>query len=387
VKNPALLLDVTRLVWRAWRGRLPTGIDRVCLAYLDAFGFSSRAVVQRKGLRLVFGRKASDKLHALLAKGGPKARQRLVWFFLRHGLANLLRRPGTGSTYLNVGHTGLNDEGLVQWIAARQLKAVYLIHDLIPITHPETCRPGESERHRERMRNALRSASGLIGNSQATLDELALFASREGLAMPPSLVAWIAGHAPRSRPLRRAAPSPFFIVLGTIEGRKNHGLLLAAWDRLVAEDGTAAPRLVIVGGRGWQADDVVRRLDDLGMLAPFVEERAECTDQELTGLIADATALLMPSRAEGYGLPLIEALALGTPVIAADLPVYREVVGSLPTYRRPDDVDGWVDAIRSFLRDGTEGQRQAERLTRFRAPDWPAHFAKVMPWLHSLATR
>jgi glycosyltransferase involved in cell wall biosynthesis len=318
-----------------------------------------------------------------LREGGTGAKHRLLLFFAVHGATALKRKPARRSVYLNVGHTGLNDDSLPPWVAKHQLQALHLIHDLIPITHPETCRPGERERHVTRMRNALLSASGIIGNSQATLDELATFAGQHGLAMPPSLAAWIAGKPVEEPKHSVRAGRPYFVVLGTIEPRKNHRLLLDVWDRLVAQHGKDSPRLLILGARGWEATDVFQRLDALGALQGHVEEVGPCSDEELTAWLAGAAALLMPSIAEGYGLPVFEALALGTPVIAADLPVYREVAGELPIYLAPDDVEGWTLAMMAVSVDGIDQQRRSQ-LAQYRPPTWPEHFAKLDAWLDDL---
>jgi glycosyltransferase involved in cell wall biosynthesis len=379
-----MLLDVTRLVWRVWRGRQATGIDRVCFAYMDALGSRALAIVQRRGLRLLFSRRGSDELFAILRQGGPEARRRLLLFFATRGAGALARRPRDGSLYLNVGHTGLNDDSLRSWIARFRLQAVYLIHDLIPITHPETCRPGECERHEQRMRNALLSAAGIIGNSQATLDELAAFADRQALTMPPSIAAWIAGKPVHKPASRGPAAQPYFVVLGTIEPRKNHKLLLDVWERLLSKRGRAAPKLLIIGARGWEATDIFRRLDDLGALREHVQEMGSCSDDELTDLLAGASALLMPSLAEGYGLPVFEGLGMGTPVIAADLPVYREIVGDLPVYLGPDDLEGWTSAILDAS-DAGIAEQERRRIAGYRAPTWAEHFAAVESWLSKLS--
>jgi glycosyltransferase involved in cell wall biosynthesis len=92
----------------------------------------------------------------------------------------------------------------------------------------------------------------------------------------------------------------------------------------------------------------------------------------------------MPSFAEGYGLPVFEALELGTPVIAADLPVYREVAGSIPTYLPADDIAGWSRAVVSYMGAAPERTSQLNRMRGFRAPSWEQHFAKVEDWLAKL---
>ena len=287
--------------------------------------------------------------------------------------------------YLNVGHTGLHEAALPQWLAGNRCRPIFLIHDLIPITHPEFCRAGEAGKHATRIRNALRSATGIIANSKATLDELTAFASKEGLPMPVATPAWISGWQPPVGRSEVKLGSPYFLTVGTIEGRKNHLLLLRVWKRLASEMGDDTPLLVIVGQRGWQAEDAISVLDDAGELRTHVREISDCGDAELQGLVAGARALLMPSFAEGFGLPVIEALGLGTPVIASDLPVYREVVGDVPTYLDPHDEGAWEDAVRAFSNDGVERERQRTAMQDFKAPDWPDHFEAVERWLATLA--
>ena len=92
----------------------------------------------------------------------------------------------------------------------------------------------------------------------------------------------------------------------------------------------------------------------------------------------------MPSFAEGFGLPVIEALQLGTPVVASDLVVYREVVGSIPTYVASSDEPGWEAAIRELLAGGRERERQMLAVAQYEAPGWSDHFAQLEQWLATL---
>ena len=380
------LLDVSRLVWRVWGGRLPTGIDRVCLEYAEHFGARSQAVVQFKGSTLVFDPEDSDRLFSILLRGfGGRGRKSLLfdlgpaaWLKARKAV------PRRGMFYLNVGHTGLDQPKLPAWLARNGLRAIYLIHDLIPITHPQFCRPGELEKHEGRMSNALGSASGIIGNSQATLDELSDFARARGLPMPPAVVALISGHHPSPKVTPSKLDRPYFVAIGTIEGRKNHILLLKLWQRLVAELGPEAPILLVIGQRGWEAESALELLDDRDQWNGAVREISGADDEELASWLAGARALLMPSFAEGFGLPVIEALQAGTPVIASDLPVFREIAGDIPTYLDPSDATAWEAAIRDFSGATPERDRQLARIPDFQAPTWRDHFHFVEHWLETL---
>ncbi len=379
-----VLLDVSRLVWRRWAGRLPTGIDRVCLAYCDHFAPRARAVLQWRGHVRVLSAQASARLFALLSRETPGFRAQFAAMLPAIAVARS-RAMRPGQIYLNVGHTGLDDPALPRWIAAHGLRAVFLIHDLIPITHPEFCRAGEAARHTRRITHALNAAHAIIANSAATLRELDAFAAAHDLPCPPQLAAWICAPA---RPERATAPltgeRTWFITVGTIEGRKNHALLLQAWQRLAGIMGADTPQLVIVGQRGWEAGLAHAMLDRNRTITPHIIEYPRADDATLAALMRGARALLMPSFAEGFGLPVIEALQSGTPVIASDLPVFREIAGSIPTYCDPADGPGWLAMIQAYCSDGAERMRQLSAITTYRAPTWPDHFAAVETWLGQL---
>jgi glycosyltransferase involved in cell wall biosynthesis len=383
-EDPPLLLDVTRLIWRRWKGRYPTGVDRVCLAYLDHFGGRAQAVVQHERFRRIIGTEASQELFALLAASPGRFRMDLILGTVRH--LGSLTSEGRGRLYLNIGHTGLDSGGFRDWVRRSDVRPVYLVHDLIPITHPQFCRAGEAERHRDRMRTVLTTAAGVIGNSQATLDELRSFAEAEGLPDPPVLAAWL-GVEPLPPPMPAPAPDrPTFVAVGTIEARKNHLMLLDTWSRLIDRLGGEAPRLLIIGQRGWEADQVFARLDGDEKLRGHVTELNRCSDQQLAQHLASARALLFPSLAEGFGLPLIEALGMGVPAIVSDLPVFREIAGAIPTYLPARDEAGWEAAIIDYARPESSARaHQLERMYGFEAPDWNSHFAAVESWLATLA--
>lgn len=383
------VLDASRLVWRLWSGRLPTGIDRVCLAYVKNFARRSLALLQWRERRVVLGAADSDALFALLLRGAEQLDRRgLALLLSRAVLRASMRRPDwRGRIYLNVGHTGLDVASLPAWLAREGLRPVHLVHDLIPITHPAFCRPGEDEKHAARMRNALRSAQGIIVNSIDTGEELARFAQSEGLALPPLLVAHL-GVKPLGVP-RRAAPHdrPYFLCIGTIEARKNHMLLLRAWDLLRADAGPAAPDLVLVGQRGWEAENVFARLDEPEHAFSAVIELASCNDVDLAAWIDHARALLMPSHVEGYGLPVFEAMARGTPVLASDLPVFREIAATIPRLLPADNPEAWAEAIREYCVDSPDRARQRVALARFERPRWGEHMRQVEDWLQRLPER
>ncbi|MGF6300003.1 glycosyltransferase involved in cell wall biosynthesis [Paraburkholderia sp. WC7.3d] len=267
----------------------------------------------------------------------------------------------------------------------RQIRPVFMVHDLIPLTHAEYCRPGVDATHRNRMQTALKHASGLIMNSQATLDSLAAEAHRSNLPLPPIVVAHLAsGVTPRPLAPRPIA-TPYFVMLSTIEPRKNHWFILHVWRRLVEQLGAAAPKLVVIGRRGWECENVIDMLERCESLKGVVIEESHCSDEKLYAYLQHCQALLFPSFVEGYGMPLAEALALKVPVLASDLSVFHEIADDIPDYLDPLDGPGWLARIQAYTQaNSPERDGQLSRIERFREPTWVEHFERVDAFLETL---
>ena len=379
-----MLFDVSRMLWRAWGGQQPTGIDRACLAYIAHYRDNALAVVQRGGFTHVMGRDDSAELFDILLSHPESFRRKLTSVLVRSFVK--LEKPLHGMDrplYLNVSHSGLDKQGHARWVRRSGVRAVYFVHDLIPITYPQFARRGIPERHAERMRIVLRHAHGIIANSADSLDTLSSFAGQEGLALPPSLVAPLGVTSLTVRSDQKAPlTGAYFVVLGTIEGRKNHLLLLHVWRRLIERLGAAAPRLVIIGQRGWCAEEVFTQLDHDLTLRSHVIEVGPCDDDTLSAYMAHARALLFPTFVEGQGLPLTEALAAGVPAIASDLAVFKETADEIPDYLDPEDDAGWEQAVMDYaLPDSARRAAQIKRMQGFAPPTWEAHFARVDQWL------
>lgn len=367
-------------------GRLPTGVDRVTLAYVQRYGDRSRAFVRDGHFSVVLPPKTSQSLFRILLTP-PVDFKAHAWRLIAVGAAvGWCSKGVAGSLFLNIGHSGLEYHRYPEILRRLKVRPVFMVHDLIPLTHPEYCRPGEADKHRIRMQTVLSLAQGVVTNSQATLDELSLFAVSQGASVPPSAPAFLA--PPLFFVDNNVNPSekPYFVVLGTIEPRKNHLMLLQVWRRLAERLGERAPRLVVIGQRGWECENTIDMLERCEQLKGCVTELPACSDSELASWLCHARALLFPSFAEGYGLPLVEALSLGTPVIASDLKVFREIAGDIPEYLDPLDGSGWMAMIERYLDEqGSERNQQLERMSDFVAPTWEQHFKQVDALLERVA--
>jgi glycosyltransferase involved in cell wall biosynthesis len=382
-----ILLDVSRLIWRAWRRQLPTGIDRACLAYVRYYHERALAVLQRGGFTRVLGRRPSRRLFDLLLERPADFRAELLRLLGPQFVPGRAvgERALKDMVYLNIGHTGLDRPGHGLWVMRTGVRAVYYIHDLIPITHPQFARAQEPQRHAARMESVLRYGRAVLANSQDSIAALNCFAAKGGFAVPETLLVPLGVEQNFYFAHPRPLAEPYFVVLGTIEARKNHALLLDVWRALAERLGNETPRLVIIGQRGWSVGDVLYALDEDERLRPLVLELGRCSDEELHQWLTHAQALLFPSFVEGQGLPLIEALAAATPVIASDLSVFRETAGDIPEYLDPNDVDAWTQVVLSYTSgESTARNAQLSRMEKYRPPTWDEHFQKVDQWLGEL---
>jgi glycosyltransferase involved in cell wall biosynthesis len=379
----SVLLDISRLYYRRLTGRLPTGIDRVGLEYLRHYAGRARAVLGRTPFLSVLAPHESARAFRVLLAPPDGAGE--LWALGARGYLRWWTRPDvSGCVLLNTSHTGLENPGYAASLRRRGARPVFFVHDLIPITHPEYCRPGERDRHVTRIRTAVTTGAGIIVPSQHTLDTLRGYCGEQGLPLPPAAVAPLASSLPSAEAGPRPLAAPYFVVIGTIEARKNLALLLEAWRVLIRREGGAAPRLVVIGQRGWGAGDVVRLLES-DELRGHVIERANCPDVELVAYLRHAQALLFPSFSEGYGLPLAEALAFGVPAIASDLAVFREVAGDVPEYAGPRDAARWTELAAEYARPGSDLRAgQLRRLAGFRATSWTHHFQSVDAFLERI---
>jgi glycosyltransferase involved in cell wall biosynthesis len=410
-----ILVDLTRLLTRL-KHPSPSGIDRVDLAYARQFltgGPERQAVgighfgprilperLQEKLINTVAERWREDlpagqdpvlaelrrRLAGEAAAPGPaKSRAAGRLPRLKHETADQLIKLGglrwraavdapRDAIYLHTSHLRLDLPEHFAWLERRpDVRAVFFVHDLIPVEFPEYVVPGEDARHRTRMATVARHAAAVLVNSEDVGRRFTAHCAASGLRSPPVTVAPLAVE-PVFRDTARepAGGRPYFVICSTIEARKNHLLLLQVWRELAGSLGPKTPALVIVGRRGWESEAAVDLLDRSPALGGHVFEATGLSTSGLAELVAGARALLMPSFAEGYGIPIVEALTVGTPVLASDIPVHREVAGAWAEFLHPLDGPGWRDAIVRLA------EAPAGRVARgYAPPTWEAHFESV----------
>ncbi len=392
---PARLLDLTRLVSRLGRAPL-TGVDRVELAYLEALladpvplfalvrtalGFvllnSSGAVAIKSLVRGDTELGQADTFGRLSRRGNPmraRAETALRGVALARcstlGLSRMLRRHlPIGCTYVNVGHANLSTSVMRAVRGTLAAKVAVLVHDTIPLDFPQYCRAETSVVFSRKLAAVAAHADLVIHTTQSTRAMTEAHFSQmgripDGLTVPLGVIVAPPGQLPAGvDPIH-----PYFVALGTIEPRKNHALLLDVWEML----GSDAPPLYIVGARGWVNDAVFARLD-AGVRG--VIELNNHDDPTVAAILQNATALLFPSFAEGFGLPPVEAAMMSVPVISSQLQQIRDVLSDYPIYLDSQDKYAWLAAIDCARLSST--RKNAEK---FDDPDltWEAHFNAVL---------
>ena len=183
--------------------------------------------------------------------------------------------------------------------------------------------------------------------------------------------------------LRHRLQAPYFLYVGTLEPRKNLVRLLKAFS-LVRRNGLGNIHLVLAGRKGWKFEEIFDEIRKLN-LHDSVRQLGYLADEDLPGLIKGARALVYPSLYEGFGLPPLEAMAVGTPVLTSNTSSLPEVVGGAGVMVDPEDVEALAMALERLWTDETwgeslrmKGYRQAQRFT------WDKAAKQTLELYHSL---
>jgi glycosyltransferase involved in cell wall biosynthesis len=239
---------------------------------------------------------------------------------------------------------------------------VVTAHDAAPLIFPETYPRRGRRFHRQGLAAAAERADLVITVSQSAADELTAHTAiaRERIRVVANgvdLELARDAEVAETRAVFGIDDAPYVLWVGSLEPRKNAGLLVDAFVRWAT--GTDLPhRLVLAGPAGWVEDESAV-LAPARSLGDRVRPIGRVHDPAVRALYRGADLFAFPSRHEGFGIPVLEAMAQATPVIAADIPALREVATGAAVLRSPDDTDAWVAAIDNLLHDAGERARLA----------------------------
>ena len=280
--------------------------------------------------------------------------------------------------------------------AKREGALVYSVtYDIIPITHPQFCDAFLAAVFKEWFLTSLKYVDGYIAISNTVKEDLLCFMRRDfGADIASKQFDYfllgsdfdyqrVLGGSVREEIVQVFRARPTYLFVSTIEPRKNHAYLLDVFAQLWAEGREV--NLCFVGRVGWKVEKIVDRI----IHSPEYNKRlfhwADINDAELAHCYANAVMLLFPSIVEGFGLPIVESLGHGLPVLASDIPVHREIGGGKIGYFSLDDPLSLATMIRTIDEQGIPPGLMVEK--GYRWQDWETSARMLLEKLMAASSR
>lgn len=243
---------------------------------------------------------------------------------------------------------------LPTWFDRADGQLVATVHDLSFRRVPWTMRDSTRQDLAERLAGTVERATMVLTDTETVRAELI----EEGFAPPEKIRAVhlgpgsIADHL-LGDPVDLPAGTPprYALHVGTLEPRKDLPTLLEAWRVMRADSsGAAPPSLVLCGHFGWKSDGLAPLVAE-GVEAGWLHHFGYLEDRQVASLYRHAALVVMPSVYEGFGLPVVEAMRFGTPLLVSDIPVLREVADDAAAFAPPGDAAAWAEALATLLGD------------------------------------
>jgi len=233
-------------------------------------------------------------------------------------------------------------------------KVAYLIYDIIPVTNKEVVSDAMVNVFEKSFNKLIKYADFYITISRSEQRNIDSYLKSQKINKPIEYF-YLGADLPKCEEnesiqsdIAKIIKNPYFLIVGTIEPRKGHSIVIEAFEYLWNEG--FGDSLVIVGKPGWASQKLFNHILNSTYYNNKLFMFNNCNDSELNFLYNNTKALIFASQREGFGLPLVEAMQYKKPIIASDIEVFREVGGNYPIYFKPDDPNDLINKIKFFIK-------------------------------------
>lgn len=250
------------------------------------------------------------------------------------------------------------------------VQIVVHIYDIISVMYPQYCLQRGVYNFMDYIGAHLQYADKIIVNAQATVEELGKLSDKADITLPPCYVVPLGADFCKNKQIRKqdidqtivqvAESKPFILMVGTIEPRKNHKLLLDAYDMGLKNMGY---NIIFAGYMGWDMESLEQRMKSHSDYGKGIYHFEGLDDNTVSYLYQQAKFLAFCSYMEGYGLPIIEAMERGTPVLAADIPVLREVGEDYCVWFEQDNAQELCNKVKECSESMRKDDEKAPRIS------------------------
>jgi glycosyltransferase involved in cell wall biosynthesis len=289
---------------------------------------------------------------------------------------------GPGDWFVNLGApwTSPYDSEFLAGLRARGCGFAMLAHDLIPELFPEWCTETMVEEYDTWLNEIVPQADLMFAVSRHTAADLVRCLTQKGKTGPAPEVLPIGSCLAEVAAGSAILETPYVLMVGTIEARKNHGAMMRVWRRLLETmPREQVPDLVFAGKVGWLTTDLIQQLTNANWFGGKIRFIDSPSETLLANLYQHCAFTVFPSLYEGWGLPVTESLCFGKTVVASNRAAIPEAGGTLCTYFDPDNAHDAYEIIRGMIEHPERvAALEARIAAEFRCPNWDTTAAAVL---------
>lgn len=265
---------------------------------------------------------------------------------------------------------------LLPMLKEQGCRIVAHIYDIISITYPQYCEERGVYNFMDYIAAHLKFADKIIVNAEATVRDLENLSQQIGCPLTECEVVRLGADYRNKAFIEEQVDlsvaevvksKPYILMVGTLEPRKNHKLLLNAYENRLKKMGY---NIIFAGYMGWNMEQFEGRLKTHPDFGKGIYHFSDLSDSSISYLYRHAKFLAFCSYSEGFGLPIIEALQRGLPVLAADVPVLREVGGDFCLWFEQDNTEMLCDLVEAYTKDAVQYETLKEKVKLFKAASW-----------------